>query len=495
VGGKSVFSYRNLIFALSYCFVAYGTTDIQPIVFPPGFLKGVAFSMYQNGGHNYWPKLGLRPESNWTWFENNQTQWLRIDRRKRMVDFLQPASPIDYGQKVGISADAWNHLFEDIALMKELGVNSVRFELPWTDLNPQSEVWNEQAFQLFDRYIDALLKEGIEPMVTLYHFVHPYWFDQMGGWVNGKNIRYFVRYCKEVFKRFGHKVHYFCTINEPTVISACGYILGSHAPGVRNNYNQAGLVLGHLLKAHVRVYTALKKMPCGDQAKIGLVHQLGKFEALERTFLAPLHILSSSLASWFNRIFANKNVLQFFTTGEFTYYVGNGRSIGFRDKRACTSLDFIGLNFYANVTLGPWPTCKPGEIMTDMVWAMQPRSTYKAIREVAGLNVPIIITENGIPDAKDDRRAQWILAYTKAVKKALKNGYDVRGYMYWSLLDNYEWNMGHDKKFGLYAVDTASDDPAQKTRSLREGAKIFRDYVKVATLPIPHATSELGALY
>lgn len=470
----------NIILFLLYSIpLLSNQTDRSVITFPTGFLKGVAYSTYQNSGHHYWPSLKMQPESNWTRFENNHRQWFRIDRRKHWQTFLQSASPIDYGQKVGLSAHTWVHMFDDIKLMKDLGVNTVRFEVPWTDLNPQEGMWNEEAFALFDRYIDALRAEGIESMITLYHWVHPQWFSDKGGWEKSKNIHYFIDYCTEVFKRFGHKVHYWCTINEPTVISGCGYILGSHAPGIMNNYTKAGIVLGHLLKAHVRVYMTMKKMAHGDKAKICLVHQMALFDAAQWTYIKPLEIISTMFARQFTRIFAHEVVLHFLKTGEFNYDVG-GKHISFIDKRAPKTIDFIGLNFYAPVTFAPWPTCNPGEIMTDMdVWPIRPQSLYDAIKTISVLNVPIIITENGIPDAKDDRRERWILGYTRALKKAVDDGYDVRGYYYWSLLDNFEWNMGHDKKFGLYEVDTASPDPAKKTRRLRDGAKAFRDYFKV----------------
>jgi beta-glucosidase len=452
----------------------------EPLIFPPGFLKGVAYSTYQNSGHHTWPSIKGRPESNWSMFENRHTQWFRIDRRKHWHSFMQSASPVDYGHKVGLSAHTWVHMFDDIKLMRELGVNSVRFELPWTDLEPQRGVWNEEAFALFDRYLDALHAAGIKPMVTLYHWVHPAWFSELGGWEKSANIVHFVTYCKEVFKRFGHKISYWCTINEPTVISCCGYILGSHAPGVMNDANSAGLVLGHLLKAHIRIYYALKRMPNGDKVQIGLVHQYTKFEVLKSVMGTPLYAVSKFMADRFNKIFAHDVVMHFLKTGHFRYQINENSSIGFYDSRACQANDFIGLNCYATVTLGPWPTCEAQETMTDMVWAIRPDSLNAAITEIAQLGKPIIITENGIPDGQDTRRHTWITGYLQALKKAVDDGYDVRGYYYWSLLDNYEWNMGHDKKFGLYAVDTLSSKPADKKRILRRGATPFRDYFVVA---------------
>ncbi len=466
------------------------------VILPEGFLKGVAYSTYQNGGHRYWPSLGYKPESNWSWFEGEHKKRFFIDRKTRKRFPLQSVSPIDRGEKVGISAVSWDHLFDDIKLMKDLGVNSLRFELPWTDLNPEQGVWNEEAFALFDTYIDALKANGIEPMITLYHWVHPLWFHKLGGWEKEHNIGYYVRYVQKAVNRFGDRVKYWNTINEPTVISACGYILGSHAPGEQAifvpglsyllrkavpgyssasgcylGFRRAACVLFNLFKAHNDAYAAIKSAPNGKNSKVGIVHQMSRFSGLKG--------VPNPAIGEMNDMFAHDLFMKFFRKGEFDYPIIVGRDVKLFDKRAPLSLDFIGLNFYASVTLAPAPTAEKGETMTDMVWAIRPHSMYEGIKEVSKLGVPIMITENGIPDAKDDRRAQWIIGYSNALKKAIDEGYDVRGYYYWSLFDNYEWNMGHDKKFGLYEVDTLSDDPTKKTRTLREGAKPFRDYLKL----------------
>jgi Beta-glucosidase/6-phospho-beta-glucosidase/beta-galactosidase len=460
---------------------SYFVTSETGVEFPSGFKKGVAYSTYQNSGHNYWPSLGYRPQSNWTWFENEHTQRFNIARRKSSMIPGRAVSPIDFEQKVGISAHTWAHLFEDIELMKALHVNSVRFELPWADLQPVQGAWNEEAFALFDRYIDTLIAQGIAPMITLYHWVHPLWLHEMGGWQKEENITYFVDYCAEVFRRYGHKVHYWCTINEPTVISACGYLLGTHAPGIKDNKMLAGMVLNHLLKAHVEVYHALKAMPHGNESQICIVHQASTFEPYMRNYFPPLNVISQSLSDQFNHAFAHKVVMYFFKTGIFYYRVSDNESVYEVNDRAKTSLDFFGLNFYASITLGPWPTHHDGETPTDMVWAIRPHSLYQALKEIAHLGVPIIITENGIPDAKDDRRAQWIVGYVNAAKKAFDEGVDLRGFYYWSLLDNYEWNMGHDKKFGLYEVNTLSMNPDEKQRRLRKGSEMYRDYMRVGS--------------
>ncbi len=502
---KLIKLFFTLIFLSNFCHVDHHDffqKKDEGVLFPKGFLKGVASCAYQNGGHNYWESLGGKPESNWTRFEASEF-WFIIDRQRASgapVSFRR-TSPINRGEKVGISADGWNRMFDDIQLIKDLGCNAYRFEIPWTDLNPHEGVWNDEAFAFFDAYIDELKRQGIEPIVTLYHWVHPDWFEKYGAWEKEENIVHFVAYAQEVFKRFGHKVTYWCTINEPTVVSMCGYVLGTHAPGkkdyasmlrpflpdlllspIAHNYHLAGTVLGNLFKAHIEVYDALKVMPHGADAQISIIHQAAYFNAKMKTGLSGLlNPISQKLADHFNKYFAHEIFMRFFKTGYFRYDVPGQKPVEFIDTRAQKSLDFIGLNFYADMTFGPAPECHDGEEITDMaMWAIRPQSIYHAIKEMSELRLPIIITENGICDGQDTRREKWIVGYSNAVKKAIDEGYDIRGYCYWSLLDNFEWNMGHNKKFGLYAVDTLSDDPTKKERVLRPGAYAYRDYVKVA---------------
>jgi beta-glucosidase len=336
--------------------------------------------------------------------------------------------------------------------------------------------------------------------------VHPRWFDELGAWEKEENIAHFVAYAEKLFKRYGNKVTYWCTINEPTVTSACGYLLGTHSPGKKDHafmlrpfiknyflpqstetYALAATVLGNLFKAHIQVYQKIKALPHGKHAMVSIVHQMAHFKAHKQAGLTGyvLNPVSQGLAAQFNKLFAHQTFMKFFTTGKFEYEMPDGSMVRFVDKRAPRSFDFIGLNFYTDMLFGPWPVCEEGEEMTDMaVWAIRPQSMYEAIKEISKLRAPIIITENGICDAKDDRREKWIVGYANAVAQAIAEGYDVRGYCYWSLLDNFEWNMGHNKKFGLYEVDTISNDPALKTRTLRKGSQAYRDYVKVAGLQI-----------
>ena len=461
-------SSRSLVLLFVFILTSLRCND-EPIVFKEGFIKGCALSSFQNGG-------ALYGESNWTWFEKQEARF----NAKTIAPF-HPVPTITYDQRVGSACQFFDRIFDDIALLKELGCNSLRFSVEWADIEPEEGEFNEDAFAFYERLIDALLENDIMPMVTLHHFVHPLWFENMGGFTQEENLPYFVRYCMNVFERFGDRVPFWCTINEPTVLGACGYVLGIHPPGKVFHFNTAGIVLRNLLQAHVNVYYALKNMPHGDEAQIGIVHQMLEFEPYEHSvnlwfkqfrFANPLSIVAARL---FNFAFGHSITKRFLKTGEFEY---RAPLLGINHYRYCPeapkSYDFIGLNFYSKVIINPSPTCYSDQVMTDMEYAIRPEAFYEALHEMAELNVPIYITENGIPDAQDLYRKDFILSYLGKVHQAIQEGVDIRGYYYWTLMDNYEWNEGYTQKFGLYEVDYETQE-----RTLREGAKTYRDLIRV----------------
>jgi beta-glucosidase len=448
-------------------------------VFPKGFLKGVGLSVYQNGGH-------LAGQSNWSWFETQKT---RLNGKH--VALLSPTPVIEGGALIGHSAEFYTKAFDDIKLLKALGVNSFRFSIEWADYEIAEGVFDEEYLNFFERYIDELIAHNIQPMITLYHFVHPLWFEKRGGFSKEKNIHYFVRYCQKVFEKLGRKVHLWCTINEPTVLSACGYVLGIHPPGYIGRFGMAGQVLLNLLNAHVCVYKMLKRMPGGMQAQIGIVHQLLEFEpymhhlnahALSLSIPNPLGSIVSNI---FTFAFGNQTVKRFLKTGVFSYRIpligsmptvsGYVCNVTGYNPDAPQSYDFIGLNFYSRVIVSTKPTCYPGQVMTDMEYPCAPEWVYDAIVEMSDLGKPIYITENGIADEMDSNRGYFIKTAIDSVHKAVREGYPVKGYFYWTLMDNYEWNDAFTKKFGLYQVNFLT-----QKRTLRPGGAMYRDYFRIA---------------
>lgn len=473
--------------------------NFDSIVMPK--LCGVALSEYQNSG------AFLCKSSNWAAWEKKKVH--------------NGNSTIKHDHESGIACDFFNSYQSDIPLIKDLGANSLRLSIEWSILEPEEGIFDATVMQHYIDLIDALLEQGIVPMITLHHFTHPEWFEQMGGFANEENIFYFVRFCEYVFEHLSDKVSLWCTINEIGAFVFQGYIHGTFPPG-KQNILLAGKVMRTMLKAHCQVYKALKKLSNGNKAQIGLVHAYLPFEPhttnripLALTSLAGyalvdklvsltldttsaktakaarivagtafvlngLNAIETIPASFMNYIF-NDAILHFLKTGNlFPLIPGLQTTI----HNAPQLYDFIGINCYSRVVLESkifknivtfdssdpvGPSCRTNEIMTDMQYPICAETLYNAIVQCSELNVPIYITENGIPDAADDRRALFIKRYLYVVSEALKEGYDIRGYYYWSLMDNFEWDEGWVKKFGLYKVNLETQE-----RTLRDGARVYQ---------------------
>lgn len=431
--------------------------DTSDLYFPKNFLWGTAICEYQNSGADNCK------DSNWTDWENRK----HSNGNPTIIE----------DQRSGKSCDFYNLYASDIELMKkDLHVNSFRFSVEWSIIEPKEGQFDESAIAHYIDVCQKLIENNIEPMVTLHHFTHPLWFEQLGAFEKKENIKYFVRFSKKIFEALSDKVKLWCTLNEPNIYAFQGYIRGVFPPGISGiggfMPNQLAVtVLENLMRAHTEVYKELKVMQNGEKSQIGLVHQYLKFQPY-----GYWHLLESIPGYHLNE-FLNDTVLNFCKTGEFYYCsILHNALAKFKTDRE-KIIDFIGLNYYSRViaTMRPFhpvSSCYPGEIMTDMPYAIFAQGIYDAIKDVASLNVPIYITENGISDAKDDRRELFIKQYLYAVSQALKDGYDVRGYYYWSLMDNFEWDMGRTQKFGLYSVDLNT-----QSRTLREGAKYFADVI------------------
>jgi beta-glucosidase len=437
--------------------------------FPADFKWGTALSAYQNCGAKQ------LPDSNWAFWEKDKGH-------------------IKDGQSSGYSCCHWDLYPKDIALIKELGLNAVRVSIDWSCIEPEPGKFNQAALEYYRRYCMAFVEAGISVMVTLHHFVHPQWFEELGAFEKEKNIKYFVRFCKKVYETVGDIVDFWCTINEPTVLVLQGYFRGVFPPGKMNPV-LGFKVLRNLMKAHTDVYLALKKMAGKKDIVIGFSHAYLKFEHHN-----PLNILERTPGYLFNYIL-NDTVLEFCATGNFkispwapeliSAFLPKGIEyitpsfFNYTTPTGKKTLDFFGINYYSRVVArhipsltNPFnvlPLCHDGEIMTDMPYAMYGQGLYHAIVDIAKIGVPIYITENGLADAADTRRKQFLKEYLAALQQAIDENYNIKGYYYWSLLDNFEWDLGYGMKFGLYEVNFETQE-----RILRNGSKYYKKFVKQA---------------
>lgn len=409
----------------------------EAVQLPKAFLLGCGVSELQISGADNLPN----------------SQWTAWERAGKV-----PAS--------GKACDSLHRREQDIELLKKMGMKAYRFSVDWSLIEPQEGEFDHTMLKHYRDFCDDLIVAGIKPVATLHHFVHPQWFEDKGSFEVEANTDYFVRFSTEVFKVLGNRVYMWCTINEPSVYPFQAYIRGVWPPGFKCNFTKAGIVLKNYMRAHVDTYYALKALDAS--AQIGIVHQALRFDAH-----ASWNLVGRAISAALNQF--SDSVLNFFATGKFKFAVPFGRAIEYDGgARAMHANDFIGLNYYCHPFIGfVGEAYHNHEIKTDMPYAIYAEGLYYAIRDVAQLRIPIYITENGIADKTDTKRDLWIKRHLYALSKAIQEGYDVRGFLYWSLMDNYEWDRGYAQQFGLCSVNLETFE-----RTIRPGAQCFINHAQ-----------------
>jgi beta-glucosidase len=426
--------------------------DTKKLSFPKDFIWGVATAAHQVEGYN----------TNNQWYLWEST----VDASGKPM--------ISGGQKSGIACDHWRRYSQDIGLMKELGVKSYRFSVEWSRIEPQEGVFDSLAIRHYQDVCDSLIADGIVPMVTLHHFTNPIWFERKGAFEKKENVADFIRFTEVIYMALKDRVKLWCTINEPAVYVVGGYFQGDMPPG-KKDPKLAAVVLRNILEAHVQAYHKIKSLPGGDQMKVGLVKNMTQMDPYRKW-----HLGDWVLANLMDGVF-NGTTINFLKTGKYRFVMPTMAKLIDENPKAKGALDFIGLNYYShynykfsfNLDKAFQAKLLPGEIKTDMDYASYPEGFYRAIKTVSEFGVPIYITENGIADARDDRRAGFISQYLFAVSKALSDGYNIKGYYYWTLIDNFEWSLGYDMEFGLYSLDMRT-----QIRTMKEGAKRYQEIIR-----------------
>lgn len=351
--------------------------------------------------------------------------------------------------------DVTNHYTlykEDLSLLKELGVNSYRFSLEWSRIQPKENIWDESTIDHYQDAINILLENNIEPMATIHHFTHPLWFIKKYPWHEDISIEKFTNYVERIASEI-KGVKYWITFNEPYVLLLGGYLEGCMPPGIKD-VSLAIKALKNILSCHSSAYDIIHSKV--SDAMVGIAHNMAALAPWRRWNL--MDRLLAKIA----KHFYNHSLLDAFITGrlsiKFPFKKAIEIDVPIKDK-----LDFFGVNYYTRVHIRFNPFKKMGvELrhrdidgygLTDMGWEIHPHGLEKVLRYASRLNVPLIITENGIATHDDQKKIKFMKGHVDVLEKCIKEGIDVRGYFYWSLIDNYEWLQGLDARFGLYRVD------------------------------------------
>lgn len=390
---------------------------------------GASTSAHQveGGQHNDWSEWEkLNADRLAGSAERTYAHWLEgWDRIKP-----QATDPANYLS--GLACDHYHRYEADFDIMHQLGMNAYRFSIEWSRVEPAEGRFDEAQIEHYRRVVAALRQQGIEPFVTLWHWTFPVWLSDEGGWLSPRSTRLFARYAVKMVQALRLDVKFWMTINEPEEYSASAYLWG-HWPG-RKGFWRYLAVNRRLVQAHRSAYHAIKRV--NPDARVGVAKNNNYFEPFPRKLINGL--LKASADWWKNDYFFNRT-------------------------RGCH--DFIGLNYYyhdrldfewsdvGQILAGSFRGKNENRAVSDLGSELYPQGIYHALTDLKKYGKPIYITENGLADAADRQRAWFIAETLKNVHQAIADGADVRGYLHWSLLDNFEWDKGFWPRFGLVEVD------------------------------------------
>jgi beta-glucosidase len=459
-------------------------TEKQISDFPEGFLWGAATSHFQIEGHPHESGKRLSDWSAWSILEGKIKDLTNADQ-----------------------ACEFHHRYaSDIEICRRLNLNAFRISLNWPLLcpvEPQSDEELEldaESVTFYRALLAGLKKEGIKTFVTLFHFTLPSWLSEKGGWSNPCSVPAFERFARLAAAAFGDLVDYWLTLNEPLAYAYQGYVAAAWPPGHRNDYLGAFTTIRHMLEGHAAAYHKLHQML--PDVKVGFTMHWRPFVAKKRW--SPL----DQMVKYFRDYVFNHMFPMAVQTGElhFPFPINkqpavialSGTVAGLKG-----TMDYVAVNYYtrelSKFRFG-WPidlfgvaAGEPELEVNCLGWENFPDGLfYLLVDDLApfkynndGSLRPIIITENGFPTAfpsslaegdwslADDLRVQYLTTHLLAIHRAIKEGANVKGYLYWSLLDNFEWAEGLLPRFGLVRVAY----PTQE-RTLRKSAHVFADIAR-----------------
>lgn len=407
--------------------------------------------------------------------------WTEDGRTPSIWDIAQKEKIKD-GTDCHTACDHYHRWRADVGLMKELGLKSYRFSVSWSRIMPEEGKINPKGIAFYQNLVSELRSNGIEPLVTLYHWDLPIWVLKKGGWLSKKIVAYFVDYTRAVIDALSDQVTYWIPMNEPQCFIMNGYMTGMHAPFKHGYFSLSKLARNCLMAFHASAEVI--RQNAKTTPKIGIAMASSAFipenesiEAIENARRKSFYHLNGTMS---NRFWGDPLLKGLSVRAYGIYHIGKQYMLKIQTK-----LDFIGLNVYSPFLEGWYSKSDdvPKERKNSLGWVNDGRCLYWAIRffqERYGL--PIMITENGMCDddavsvdgkIHDEKRTGYMKEYLKSVKRAVDEGLNVVGYQYWSLMDNFEWAEGYTPRFGLIHVDFET-----QKRTLKDSAFFYRQLIQ-----------------
>src|SRR5512140_1328501 len=395
----------------------------QDFTFPEGFLWGTATAAHQVEGQN----------DNNTW-----SAWEKLPGK------------IHKGERAGLACDWWGGRWqEDMDRAAAGHQNTHRFSVEWSRVEVGPDQWDDEALAFYLERALGMVQRGLKPMITLHHFTDPLWLAEKGGWEWDEAPRHFAAFTRRVVEALKDTTNLWVTINEPNGYPFFQYLFGNFPPG-RTDFGACFKAMVNLMRAHAAAYHVLHEVQ--PQAQAGFAYSHRPFRAAR--WWHPL--------DWAIFLFADRHFNEAFIDP-----VVSGR-MRFLMRRASIpesvgTQDFIGLNYYSVddmfFSLNPkrmwidrrFP--KGAELSETGFIANLPKGLYRSMDWADRYKLPVYITENGVEDCRDTLRPKYIIEHLYQVWRAIQAGIPVKGYYYWSLTDNFEWERGWKQGFGLYGLD------------------------------------------
>jgi beta-glucosidase len=412
--------------------------------FPEGFLFGAATAAYQIEG----AKFGGCGPCHWDTFAATPGNVVR-------------------GEDGAVACDHYHRWPQDLDLLQQAQMDAYRFSTSWARVMPDGVKINPEGLDFYDRLVDGMLARGLKPFQTLYHWELPSALADKGGWANRDTAFRFADFAAEISRRLGDRVEAVATINEPWCVSWLSHFRGVHAPGMRD-IRATARSMHHILLAHGLGVERLRGM---GQKNLGIVLNFDHTEAATGSAgdKAAAATWDAIMNRWFIEGITRKSYPDEALAG-----LSSHMPEGWQDDMAVIGqkLDWLGVNYYTRHTVAaapgtPWPSGRNLEASlptTQMGWEIYPAGLQgfltRMARDYVG-DLPMFVTENGMANADvvedgavtDRIREEYLFAHLAATRQAIAEGANVKGFFYWSLLDNYEWAEGYEKRFGLVHVD------------------------------------------
>jgi beta-glucosidase len=385
---------------------------VPDLVFPPEFVWGASTSSYQIEGGN------------------RHADWHDWETSGRVAE------------SCGRAAGSWERFRDDVDLACELGLGIYRISTEWSRIEPRPGEFDEAAIDRYAEWLGYARERGLKTMLVLWHFTNPRWLTEEGAWRWSEAPAMFEAFVRRVAPKLAPYVDWWATINEANTYANLGWLRGEWPPGRRHDMPGGFAVYAGLTEGHQRARAALKEI-VGPEARVGLTHVLPWTHPAERggRFSGPCQAYWKWLSDW-----------------------------NFLD-RVAGDLDWLGVQYYTDLPCRTFHyALDDGSVpRTDMGWRIAPEGLYQALMACQRrYGVPMLVTENGLADADDRQRGRFIVDHVAWMHQAIADGCDVRGYLHWALVDNFEWAYGYEPRFGLVEVDYETFE-----RRIRPSARLY----------------------